>query len=85
MKDILECLVVLRGQELTGDDMGVANVPDRMDCFVMIWVSVVDMGSRIAHATRHTTRSAVLTASAYRNSGNRHLNRMFLYPPDGTR
>lgn len=36
-----------------------------MDCFVMVGIAVIDMGSRITHNPPLTTRGQVLTFGAY--------------------
>ncbi|WP_254810747.1 hypothetical protein [Natronosalvus amylolyticus] len=66
MENSLKRVVVLRGKKLAGDDVGVADIPSRVDCLVVIRVSMFDVGSWIGHLPLHPTGSQALTYRACR-------------------
>lgn len=61
MKDCLQCFVVPGRQKLTGDNMGICDIPLWVNCLVVIGVSVIDVGSGVSHCTTPTTREQTLT------------------------
>lgn len=52
----LESIVKPRGEEFSCDNVRVPDISSRVDCFVMIWITVIDVGSWIAHRAPLTTR-----------------------------
>jgi hypothetical protein len=64
MENGLECVVVPGGEKFPGDDVRISDIPSGMDCFVVIRVAVIDVGSRVGHAAFHTTWSRALTFRA---------------------
>lgn len=55
MEDSLECIVVPRSKKLASDNMGITDIPSRMDFLVVIRVAMIDVGSWIGHATPRPT------------------------------
>jgi hypothetical protein len=45
----LESIVKPRGEEFSRNNVRVPDVSSRVDCFVMIRIAVIDVGSWIAH------------------------------------
>jgi hypothetical protein len=61
MENGLKGVVVPGGEKLPGDDVRISDVPSGVNCFVVIGVAMVDVGSGIGHAAFPTTWSRALT------------------------